>query len=80
MEDLELEQMHGQAVARLMGDPSVRQVFAGLDAQYYAQWKASTSVEARERIHAKASALSDLENELQAVIDAGAIATRKLER
>lgn len=80
VEDLELMQANGEAIRRVMAEPVVQQLFVELEQRYFRLWQASTDVEERERIHAKASALSDLGTAFQAVMDAGTIATRDLER
>lgn len=80
VEDFELMQANGEAIRRLMAEPVVKQLFEELVMRYFKRWLASTSVEERELIHADARALSALSTEFQAVIDAGTIATRELER
>ena len=78
--ELEVAQQNGVAVARVMNEPVVKVLFAELEQRYFRLWMSSQSVEERELIYAKASALSDLGTAFQAVIDAGTLATHELEQ
>jgi hypothetical protein len=69
--DLEMLVIHGEAAARFAADPSIRQVLSGLRMSYFNNWQSSQDVHEREKLHAQASALSDIENALDAVKDAG---------
>lgn len=69
-----------ERVERLLNDDAVQAALADLDRQYWKEAKASKSDDKAGGFVAKARALEDLQTKLQAVVDAGRIATAARER
>ena len=65
----------GQAIARLLEDRHIQQIFEERTRLYFESWQAASTLAAREEIWAQAKALTDLIATFQAVVDAGVIAT-----
>jgi hypothetical protein len=71
----------GEAVARLLGDPNIRELLRAIDEQYIAEWKDRESTpESRERVWHKAQAFHDLLEELERVVSEGVFARETLQR
>lgn len=70
----------GQRIEALLREPAVRDALTELDQQYWMQAKASTDDAATLAIVAKARALGDLSNKLDAVVHNGKIANATRER
>jgi hypothetical protein len=64
-----------ERVAQFLGDTTIREVFASLEGLYFEQWKNATDTAARETLWAKCRALDELQVSLQAIVDAGSVAT-----
>ncbi len=61
----------GARVTRFLEDEAVKAAIAALEKRYYDAFRASASPEVREAAWAKANALTDLQTELQSVVDRG---------
>jgi len=62
---------HADAIARMLGDKSVQQVFTDLDAKYAKDWKAASSPEERENLWYKQRVLGELKFVLEGAVVAG---------
>jgi hypothetical protein len=70
----------GARVKALIEDKSVIAAFAALDKRYWDGFKTCKTPEEKNALGAKASALEDLKNELQGIVDTGICATVRNER
>lgn len=78
--DLDEQVRNGEAISRFLGDDTVKRVIAGLELDYFDEWKEAESVEKREDLRAKACALNDLMKALRTVVADGKLATHQLEQ
>lgn len=71
-----------QRVEGFLADPTIQQVFAALDTQFYQRWADAKDVAERERIHAAAAGLRTFRSAMQAIVDAGlhAAAQERIEK
>lgn len=77
----EEQAQRGEAVARLLGDPNVREIVRELDERYIAEWKDRESTpDSRERVWHKAQAFHDLIEEFERVVSEGVFARETLQR
>lgn len=75
----EKEVADGARIDALLKDESVIAAFALLDKRYWTSFKTCRDDTERNQLGARASALEDLKNELQVIVDAGIRANATLQ-
>jgi hypothetical protein len=82
MSDLEQQAQKGQQAERILNDEVFKESIAKVEAKYLNQWR-SSQLDAglqREKAYLLLRALSDVLNEIQVVIDGGAVAKATMQR
>lgn len=69
----------GRRVEAFLKDDAVKGAFIDLEKRYFTAFKSSKSVEEREALHARVSALTDLFESVLGIKDSGKMAQHKIE-
>jgi hypothetical protein len=72
---LEDQVIRADAVKRFFADGTIRSIIVERTQTYFVEWLQAATLEERELLWAKARALDDLTDALQAVVDSGDRAT-----
>lgn len=78
--DLEEQVINGEAIRRFLNDDTVKRILAGLQIDYFEDWKTADASDKRDEIRARARALDDLIAALERVVESGKLATHAIEQ
>lgn len=78
--DREEQILHGVAVERFIKDPIILRVKAGLELDYFDEWKKAPNPEAAEEVRAKSRVLDDLWQAFERVVASGQRAKHEIEQ